>query len=274
MLTSKKEMQSSENKQEENLALLLTNYISYQNIVIFTGGNQFKIRNKKEFTEYTIESNSLFFLAKNTHWDMEIVGIDNSNPYRKIIIDDALIKLLHSISSDDSCYVKKKIFTANLNEMQLNIVSNIITDIKYSGNNKKIFKILYLLSFFNDYNDIINVILSASSKSIVDRVIKVIELDISKNWKLGDVSSSMFMSDSCLRKQLNKENLTFKKIMLDIKMKHASLFLRTTDKNIDEISCLVGFNSTSYFIKVFKEYYNTTPKKYNGVYSITQGTLP
>ena len=123
-------------------------------------------------------------------------------------------------------------------------------------------------------NDIVNVILSASSKSIVDRVIKVIELDISKNWKLGDVSSSMFMSDSCLRKQLNKENLTFKKIMLDIKMKHASLFLRTTDKNIDEISCLVGFNSTSYFIKVFKEYYNTTPKKYNGVYSITQGTLP
>ena len=38
---------------------------------------------------------------------MEIVGIDNSNPYRKIIIDDTLIKLLHSISSDDSCYVKK-----------------------------------------------------------------------------------------------------------------------------------------------------------------------
>ncbi|EEW2719467.1 hypothetical protein EBI85_20510 [Escherichia coli] len=61
MLTSKKEMQSFKNKQEENLTLLLTNYISYQNIVIFTGGNQFKIRNKKEFTEYTIEPNSLFF---------------------------------------------------------------------------------------------------------------------------------------------------------------------------------------------------------------------
>ncbi|EFO0221039.1 transcriptional regulator [Escherichia coli] len=39
---------------------------------------------------------------------MEIVRIDNSNPYRKIIIDDALIKLLHSISSYNSCYVKKK----------------------------------------------------------------------------------------------------------------------------------------------------------------------
>ena len=38
MLTSKKEMQSFKNKQEENLTLLLTNYISYQNIVIFTGG--------------------------------------------------------------------------------------------------------------------------------------------------------------------------------------------------------------------------------------------
>nr|ABM90609.1 truncated PerA [Escherichia coli]ABM90610.1 truncated PerA [Escherichia coli] len=38
MLTSKKEMQCSKNKQEDNLTLLLTNYISYQNIVIFTGG--------------------------------------------------------------------------------------------------------------------------------------------------------------------------------------------------------------------------------------------
>ncbi len=108
MLTSKKEMQSSKYKQEDNLTLLLTNYISYQNIVIFTGGNQFKIRNKKEFTEYTIGPKSLFFLAKNTCWDMEVIGVDNSNPYRKIIIDDALIKLLHSISSNDSCYVKKK----------------------------------------------------------------------------------------------------------------------------------------------------------------------
>ncbi len=108
MLTSKKEVQSSKNKQEENLTLFSTNYISYQNIVVFTGGNQFKIRNKKEFTEHIIEPNSLFFLVKNTHWDMEVVGIDNSNPYRKVIIDDALIKLLHSISSDDSCYVKKK----------------------------------------------------------------------------------------------------------------------------------------------------------------------
>lgn len=52
----------------------------------------------------------MFFLAKNTRWDMEVVGIDNSNPHRKIIIDDALIKLLHSISSDDSCYVKKYIY--------------------------------------------------------------------------------------------------------------------------------------------------------------------
>lgn len=106
---------------------------------------------------------------------------------------------------------KKNIFTADLNETQLNIVYNIIEDIKHSGNNKKAFKILYLLSFFNNHNDIVNVILSASSTSIVDRVIKVVELDISKNWKLGDVSSSMFMSDSCLRKQLSKENLTFKK---------------------------------------------------------------
>lgn len=108
MLTSTKETHGSKNKQEENLTLLLANYISYQNIVIFTGGNQFKIRNKKEFTEYIIEPNSLFFIAKNTQWNMEIVGIDNSNPYRKIIIDDALIKLLHSISSDAPCYVKKK----------------------------------------------------------------------------------------------------------------------------------------------------------------------
>lgn len=273
MFTFTKETQSSKKKQEESLTLLLTNYIINHNIIIYTGGNIFKVRNKKEFTDYLVKTNSLIFLAKNTHFDLEIIEIDNSNPYRKIIIDDALSKLLHSISSDNCLYIKK-VFTEQLNNNQLNIISDIISDIKNSDDNKKLFKILYLLSFFKEHNDIVNVILSTSSKSVVDRVIKVVELDISKNWKLGDVSSSMFMSESCLRKKLSKENLTFKKIMLDIKMKHASLFLRTTDKNIDEISCLVGFNSSSYFIKVFKEYYNTTPKKYNGVSSITRGILP
>lgn len=110
--------------------------------------------------------------------------------------------------------------------------------------------------------DITNSLVSTSSYTFAERVIDVIEKDLSKNWSVYDVSKAMFLSDSCLRKNLQKENLTFKKINLDIKMKNASILLRTTNKNIYTIAESLGFNSVSYFIRVFREYYGTTPKKY------------
>ncbi|EHM5975250.1 helix-turn-helix transcriptional regulator, partial [Escherichia coli] len=110
--------------------------------------------------------------------------------------------------------------------------------------------------------EIINSLVSTSLFTFVDRVIDIIESDLSKNWTIHDVSKKMFLSDSSLRKSLQRENLTFKKVTLDIKMKNASILLRTTHKNVYTIAESLGFNSASYFIRVFRQYYGMSPKKY------------
>ena len=45
-------------------------------------------------------------------------------------------------------------------------------------------------------------------------------------------------------------------------MKKASALLSSTDKSIMEISLDIGFNSVSYFNKLFKNKYKLTPKEF------------
>src|SRR5690606_30040058 len=47
-----------------------------------------------------------------------------------------------------------------------------------------------------------------------------------------------------------------------LRMEAAAHMLRNTSEKIYEISTRVGYNKTSYFIKVFKERYGVTPQEY------------
>ena len=62
----------------------------------------------------------------------------------------------------------------------------------------------------------------------------------------------------------------FKKIMAvspieyiqRLRIQRAKLLLLTTDKSIEQIAYEIGFDSASYFLRVFKKYMDTTPKSY------------
>ena len=44
------------------------------------------------------------------------------------------------------------------------------------------------------------------------------------------------------------------------RLEHADFLLRTTEKNVSEISAEIGYESVSHFIKSYKEKYGFTPK--------------
>nr|QQZ47033.1 putative AraC-family transcriptional regulator [Escherichia coli] len=60
----------------------------------------------------------------------------------------------------------------------------------------------------------------------------------------------------------NHAIITFKKLLLDFKMKKAAELLKTTNKSITMISSELGYVYASYFIKVFKNYFGVTPKQF------------
>lgn len=55
---------------------------------------------------------------------------------------------------------------------------------------------------------------------------------------------------------------TLNEYMLQIRMNYAASLLRSTDMGILEISSHLGYDSLSHFIKMFRRYFNISPKKY------------
>lgn len=47
-----------------------------------------------------------------------------------------------------------------------------------------------------------------------------------------------------------------------LRMEKAAFYLSTTNAKVFEISEMVGYNNTAYFIRVFKKYYDVTPQEY------------
>ncbi|MBE6925818.1 MAG: helix-turn-helix domain-containing protein [Ruminococcaceae bacterium] len=55
---------------------------------------------------------------------------------------------------------------------------------------------------------------------------------------------------------------TLNEYLLVARMNYAAMLLRTTQQDILQISSAVGYDSLSYFIRIFKEHFKTTPKQY------------
>ncbi|EHS9967627.1 helix-turn-helix transcriptional regulator, partial [Escherichia coli] len=88
------------------------------------------------------------------------------------------------------------------------------------------------------------------------------EAEPSRNWYFSEVCKRLYLSESTLRKKLELENVNFKKLLIDFKMKKAVFLLKTTNKSIETISSELGYVYTSYFIKVFRNYFGVTPKQF------------
>ncbi len=69
-------------------------------------------------------------------------------------------------------------------------------------------------------------------------------------------------SPSLLKKKLKSENTSYSQIITTCRMRYAVNELMMDGKNISQVSQSCGYNSTSYFISVFKDFYGMTPLHY------------
>jgi hypothetical protein len=74
----------------------------------------------------------------------------------------------------------------------------------------------------------------------------------------------MNMSRSNLLRKIKKEtNLSVSQLINQVRLERSMEILRTSSLTISEVSHQVGFNSVSYFIKCFREYYGYPPGEAN-----------
>lgn len=110
--------------------------------------------------------------------------------------------------------------------------------------------------------------LQKKKNSLILHVENYIEEHLAGDLSLITISDSLHYNPSYLSrifKQMTGTNLLTH--IIDKKLRRSLLLLTQTDKQINAIAKLVGFETPSYFIKIFRKNYGITPQEYRKVNS-------
>jgi TolB-like protein/AraC-like DNA-binding protein len=122
--------------------------------------------------------------------------------------------------------------------------------------------------------------LPLSETDFTTRLTTAIEKNMAnEQFGVSELADEMNMSRSNLLRKVKKEyNLSVSQLISQVRLTRAMELLRSTSQNVSEVSHQVGFNSSSYFIKCFREYYGYPPgevgKRDVAAAAIPVGKLP
>src|SRR5690349_19822638 len=102
---------------------------------------------------------------------------------------------------------------------------------------------------------------ATTESEFLSQIRALIERNISnEQFGVSELAEEMNMSRSNLLRKVKKETqLSVSQLISQVRLKKAMELLKTTSLNVSEVSHEIGFNSPSYFIKCFREYYGYPP---------------
>ncbi len=114
-----------------------------------------------------------------------------------------------------------------------------------------------------------------AANDFIRQITAIVEDNLaSEQFGVTELADELNMSRSnLLRKVKNLTNLSVSQFIRQVRLKRGMELLRTTSLTVSEIAYQVGFGSTSYFIKCFREYYGYPPGEANKR-TATESTLP
>ena len=102
-----------------------------------------------------------------------------------------------------------------------------------------------------------------SNKNFCRQVLEIISIDYSDGITSSDVAEELHMNNSYFCRLFKKHfGCTFQNYLCLYRLEKAKLYLKNSELSVSQIAFNTGFNSFSYFSKVFKENYGITPKEY------------
>lgn len=109
---------------------------------------------------------------------------------------------------------------------------------------------------------IVQSFLFGSLNSLGCKVKAIIHSDISASWRLCDISSRLYMSESLLKRKLKDEGLSFSKLILEERMMMAQRLLIYSNHTVGKVAGICRYDNASYFVSVFRGYFCVPPHQY------------
>ena len=106
---------------------------------------------------------------------------------------------------------------------------------------------------------------ASAEEAPLSRVRRLIETDLSRPWRAGDVARHLAMSEATMRRWLAGTGQGFAKVLLNTRLEHGLSMLQTSDLPISEIALGCGFKTPSHFSDAFRKRFGIAPKEIRSV---------
>lgn len=228
---------------------------------ILEGEKEVTLGNQK----FKYNSNNYLLLPANTNVNMDI-----ENHTRALVFelnDDLIDRVSNNIEIEEDTLQKiKNNPTYFLGDNKLDICSDICSIYEESRINKKNKEFLIDLYaqqlVFNLMQDkAARYVLKADDGNPINIAIKYINENIHEQINLGDLSKQLYMSGPNFTYLFKKSTgLTPGEYIKDKKLELSAAYLK--NHSVTDVAYDLGYMNLSYFIKIFKDKYNLTPKQY------------
>lgn len=103
----------------------------------------------------------------------------------------------------------------------------------------------------------------AKNNRLVDTICDIVNSRYDENIGMEDIAGEVFFSSNYIRKVFKDETgHTISDYLLQVRMKRTLELMKNPKLHVYDIGKKVGYDNSSYFGQVFKQYYGVTPKEY------------
>ena len=153
-----------------------------------------------------------------------------------------------------------------------NLFDSILQNYQRGNERMTTLQLAELLACFNDYfssEDKKRVLPPSSNSPLLDNIINYVNDNYNTINTIEEIANRFYISKYYFCHLFSKEiGLPPVAYLTNVKISRACDYLRTTNMSITEISTRCGFNSSSYFFRIFKKNIRLSPLQYRKTYSV------
>ncbi|MFA6309213.1 MAG: AraC family transcriptional regulator [Clostridia bacterium] len=228
---------------------------------------------------YSLEKNNLLLIDKcvfhkttyNSSTENERVLIEFNDDVFKIISDKNIVdKIIKLFQTKNKIELSNQTQTASIHSLIFNIVSNYYSPSAYGLLMAKLNLAelcLHIVEITEEQDAGCsaesNTVSQKKSENNVIEIIKYINENYNTKITLDDLVDKFFVNKFYLCHIFKSETgLSIIDFVNNKRLSEAENLLRYSDLSVTDICYKVGFNSINHFLKLFKNNYNLTPKKF------------
>ncbi len=250
-------------------------------LVVFHGGNcTFTIAGEK----YNFKKGDVAIVPKDTqycpytpnlceytffHFDGDLIPVEKSpeeiTPFDKVSYKKPSYGYTNHTKTDTELLLDYKVsLGSQLQNADLLVRKCMNTRLHYEEKQQLLLTIQFSELLFHISQAHCERFRSASNFSAqVNKILTYIKENYTGPITLDDICRNMNMSKQyCMRIFKKYMHTTINEYILDLRMRHAAYLLSSTYMNVSQTADYLGFSGTSYFSRVFKQYYGVSPSEY------------